>query len=279
MQTFVDSLFHGFFQFSTTFAAVKRIARAGFYSIFLLVVGALGAQPIVDPFSEGLALEKEFEVEAALEQFELVLKSNPDHTAALTKASRMLSNIGGKLPKTELTRKHELLKQARDYAQKSISIDPNDAESRLAHIISLGLLSEIASNPKEKVIDARLIHNEAKKILEIDPAFAEAYFVLGKWQYELSRLNWLELMACKLFFGGFPEPISLEASLAYFDKAATIKPNSILFLYGQASALHELGKNQVAIDTLNRALSLPLAEPDDALRRERCSTLLREILQ
>jgi tetratricopeptide (TPR) repeat protein len=89
----------------------------------------------------------------------------------------------------------------------------------------------------------------------------------------------MELMACRIFFGGFPESISIEASLHYFDKAIEFNPNNILFLYGQALAQQVLGENQKAVNALNRALGLPVSEPDDVLRKERCTNLLKQIVQ
>lgn len=252
--------------------------RVLIFWISLLAAGVAHAQ-VNDYFEKGLAFEKSFQVKDALAAYELTLLKNPNHAEAMIHASRMLSNLAGKLPKSEEVKKKDLLNQARSYAQKSIRLKPANPQARLAHIISLGLLSEIATNPREKVSNAGLIHDEAVKILEIDSTFAEAYFVLGKWQYELSRLNWMELMACKIFFGGFPETISIEASLYYFDKAIEFNPNSILFLYGQALALHVLGENQKAVNALNRALALPVSEPDDVLRKERCTNLLKQIIQ
>jgi tetratricopeptide (TPR) repeat protein len=257
---------------------MKQLAKI--VSIWLGLITSGWAQVETNKlFEEGLALEKKFQVEAALGKYEAVIQNNPNHAGALTHASRMLSNIGGKLPKTDRKNRRPILEKSREYSLRSILINPIDPQARLAHIISLGLLSEIATNPHEKVRDARLIHDEAKKILELDSTFAEAYFVLGKWQHELSRLNWVELMACNIFFGGFPESISMESALRYFDKAIEFNPSSVLFLYGQALALHELGDNQKAVVVLNRALALPLAEPDDTLRKERCEALLKEIVQ
>lgn len=229
-------------------------------------------------FNEGLALENQFKVESALEKYELAIKSNPTHGEAYMHASRMLSNIGGRLPKSSRSEKQKYYDKAKMYADKSIELLPRSPEAHLANIIALGLLSEIAINPHDKVRDARNIHQEAIKILEIDSTYAEAYFVLGKWQYELSGLNWMELMACKIFFGGFPEEISYEAAHRYFSKAIEYKNNSILFLYGMASSQHALGENEKAIQTLNKALSLPPAEPDDMLRKTRCENLLKEII-
>lgn len=260
----------------------KHMARNLSLALLFLCVFNVTAWPQTvasGSFEKGLVLEKEFKVEAALAQYELTLKNDPAHVEAYIRASRMLCNIGGKLDRSHLAKKREYLQKGRKYAQQAIRLDARNVDARLAHIISLGLLSEIATNPRERVNDARLIHDEAKKMIEINPSYAEAYFVLGKWQYELSKLNWLELMACKIIFGGFPEKISIEASVNYFNKAIEFNPNSILFLYGQASAQYQMGENEKAVSTLTKAIALPPAEPDDELRKGRCYDLLREISQ
>lgn len=240
-------------------------------------IGNLAAQSTDNLMKEGLSLEKAFKTEEALIKYEKVLQQNPEHVKALTHASRMLSNIGGRLPISERDQKRVYLDKARSYAEKAIVLNPQDADARLAHIITLGLLSEISRNPREKVLDAKLIHSEAKTILEIDPKYPEAYFVLGKWQLELSRLNWIEMLAVKLLFGGLPEEISKEAALKYFNQGLALNPDSILFLFGLASVYYDLGQMDKAKATLNKAISLPLSEPDDAQRKDRCIDLLAKI--
>jgi tetratricopeptide (TPR) repeat protein len=246
-------------------------------SAMIMMGSILLAQPKNSIFEQGLLLEKQFKTEEALDKYEEVLYDTPDHTAALTHASRMLSNIGGRLPQNQRDDKFSYFNKARKYAVQAITLDPEYIDARLAHIVALGLLSEISRNPREKVLDAKLIHTEAKAILAIDPTYPEAYFVLGKWQLELSRLNWLELLACKVLFGGLPEEISKQAALDYFNKAIAYNPTSILFLFGQASVYYDLGEMNRATSSLKKALSLPLAEPDDAQRKERCRDLLAKI--
>ena len=100
--------------------------------------------------------------------------------------------------------------------------------------------------------------------------------MLGKWHYELARLNWLEQMACK-FLGGLPNDISIDASMQYFNQAILLEPDNILYLYGQASLYHYRGEDILAEKTLQRALQLSPKEPDDVQRKEKCTQLLSRI--
>lgn len=225
---------------------------------------------------QGLQLEKAFKVEAALEKFEVVIKTDPLNAVALHHASRMLSNIGGRMKSEKRSLKIELYEKAKIYAERSIKADPKSADARLAYIISLGLMSEIAANPREKIRNAKTIRNEAEMIVKLDSTYAQAYFVLGKWHYELAKLNWLEQLACK-FLGGLPDDISMDASMKYFNQAIALDPDNILYLYGRASLYHYRDEDLLAEKSLNQALQLSPREPDDIQRKEKCSQLLSRI--
>jgi tetratricopeptide (TPR) repeat protein len=189
----------------------------------------------------------------------------------------MLSNIGGHIDPSQADEKRARYEQAKQYARKSISLNPGSPDARLAHIISMGLLAEMAGNPREKIRDAKIIREEAEAALALDSAFAPIYFVLGKWHYELARLNWLEQMAVKLFFGGMPENVSMARAIEYLRKASRLQPNTILYMYGEASVLEYEEKEAEAIALLERALKLPPREPDDLLRKAKCEELLRTL--
>ncbi|MBL7858032.1 MAG: hypothetical protein JNM57_10110 [Cyclobacteriaceae bacterium] len=230
-----------------------------------------------DVFEDGIKLEKEFKVEAALEKYELVLKDNPLHAGALVHASRMLSTLGGRMKHGSKAEKKIKFEKSKAYALKSIKINPNDIQAHLAYVIALGLLSEVSESPRDKIHDAKIIYEEGVTMLKLDSTFAAAYFVLGKWHFELARLNWMERMACELFFGGLPEGISMTKAVEYLKKASLLEPKTILYLFGEAWAYHYLGDKDKAVSLLNYALSLPLKEPDDVIRKEKCAALLKEI--
>jgi tetratricopeptide (TPR) repeat protein len=251
---------------------VKVVLR---YFVFLFISTQVFSQNTL--FEQGLTLEKEFKVDEALVKYKEVLKAQPNHAGALTHASRMLSNIGGRLPLTVKSEKKKYYVEAMTLAEHALKLDNTNIDAHLAYVISLGLLSEVSESAQEKVKHAKIIYNEATTMLALDSTFAAAYFVLGKWHFELARLTWLERFACEIFFGGLPEGISMDKALLYLRKASALEPNTILYLFGEANTYHYKGDDQKATALLKHALSLPIKEPDDVLRKKRCTDLLREI--
>jgi tetratricopeptide (TPR) repeat protein len=235
---------------------------------------SLGAQT---DFERGLAFEQAFKDHEALAVYEQIIKSNPNDSDALAHASRMLSNMGGRLGKDQKIKKASYVERARIYADRAVASNPNNLNAHLSLAVSLGLQSEISSSASEKVKNAKLIYTEGKTLLRLDSNLAVGYFILGKWHLELGQLNWMERAACELFFGGMPEDVSMEQALIYMQRASRLEPNTILFLYNEALVQQQLDNDKKAIELLRYALTLTNREPDDDIRKEKCRVLLREL--
>jgi tetratricopeptide (TPR) repeat protein len=228
-------------------------------------------------FERGLALERAFKDQEALNIYEQIIKTKPNDVEALAHASRMLSNMGGRLGKDQKSQKAAYVERARAYADRAVASDPNNLNAHLSLTVSLGLQSEISSSASEKVKNAKLIYNEGKTLLRLDSTLAVGYFILGKWHLELGQLNWMERAACDLFFGGMPEDVSMEQALIYMQRASRLEPNTILFLYNEALVYQQLDNDKKALELLRYALTLTNREPDDDIRKEKCRVLIREL--
>jgi tetratricopeptide (TPR) repeat protein len=250
---------------------MSRLLLVGF------IVGCFSAfsQSIEVLMDEGLRFESEFKPGEALKNYKAILKQNPDHAKALLHASRMTSNEASRIKNIDL--KRTKLLEAEKYSRHSLEINNADPDAHFSLLVALGLQAEIAPSAREKIKDAMNIREECEKIISIDSTYALAYFVMGKWHYELSKLNWFERMTCDLFFGGLPEGVSMEESVRNFNKALSLDPTQIIILYGHATVLHYEERDKEAIAVLEKALKLPLRDMDDEERKGKCSELLKEI--
>jgi sterol desaturase/sphingolipid hydroxylase (fatty acid hydroxylase superfamily)/tetratricopeptide (TPR) repeat protein len=247
-------------------------------SLTLFVITTFsGFAQATDYLKAGRAAESRFEDDIALNHYMKAMASDPSLAEAFWRASRLYAAKAGRTP--DKTIKFTFASEANRLATEAIRIAPKDEEARLSLIVSLGMLSEAATSPREKLKNAKVIRTEAEQLLHRNPNYAPACYVLGKWHYELSRLNWLERTACDLLFGGMPEGVSLDKSIQFFNKAVALQPDCIMFRYGHACALFDRGEYQRAAKLLDDAMRLPAKEPDDTARLKKCATLLDKTRQ
>jgi tetratricopeptide (TPR) repeat protein len=250
------------------------VARAVAFAGVICLTGGAYSQTAQQFIDQGQFLEKRFEDQAAYEKYQKALLVDPNNTFAMVRSSRMLCNIGGRSTNKKL--KKSLAQEAEHIALKVIRIDDKNTDAHLCYILSLGILSEMADGSREKLENAKIIKREADFILSLDPSYAPAYYILGKWHHALASLNAFERLACNLLFGGVPEGASMNLAIQNYEMAIQLWPDYILFYYSQAMSLHWLGDNQKTIIALEKAISLPPKDQEDPVRLEKCRTLLEK---
>ncbi len=258
-----------------TRSAFLMMARAMAMVVFSM--GFLQAQSIDEILNQGMQNERAWRDEAALEQYETALKIQPNNPIALVRLSRMYCNIGGRSKDKEFKRSYAM--KAKKIALHAIQINNEDKEAHLCYILSLGIMAEMADNPREKLTNARIIKREAEYILKLDSTFAPAFYILGKWHFAIASLSGIETMVCNLLFGGVPEGASIDEALNSYEKAIVLWPDYIVFYYGKALVLDFKGEKSETVSTLKKALQLAPRDPDDHLRLKKCQRLLQQTQQ
>lgn len=203
------------------------------------------------------------------------LKTSPNDVELLLQASGLEARFGGRMKSGK--QKSMLLANARVHAMRAIAAAPSNVEAHFNFIIALGLLAESSCSPKGKLEFAKTIKAEADLILRLDSTHAGAYYVLAKWHEALSNISIAERIFCNMFFGGVPSGASMDRALMCYKRAIGLRPDFILFHYGLAHALASRGDNTAAAQLLHHAISLPISEPDDLLRKRNCVSLLNKI--
>jgi sterol desaturase/sphingolipid hydroxylase (fatty acid hydroxylase superfamily) len=233
------------------------------------------AQSTQELIEHGQKLEKTFKDQAALEKYQQALAQEPRHEVALVRSSRVLCNIGGRSTDKKFKKAKAL--RARGYALEAIRLNHKNTEAHLCYILALGILSEMADGPREKLENARIIRKEADLILSLDPNYAPAYYILGKWHHALASLNGVERMFCNMFFGGVPEGASMDEAVRCYEKAIQLWPDYILFHYSKAMSLHWLGEHKKSAVALEKALTLSPQDLEDPVRLQKCRKLLAQV--
>lgn len=83
----------------------------------------------------------------------------------------------------------------------------------------VGILSLSSYKTQARLADSVRIY--AEKAVIVDPQNDRAFHILGRWHFEVAKLNWLIRLFSELFTGTALEG-SFELALQYFQKAVQI---------------------------------------------------------
>jgi hypothetical protein len=217
--------------------------------------------------------EAAFREEQALSEYKAVLSVRPQQLTALIRCSDLSCRIGNR--ETDPNKKIDYFKAGYQYAQTAYRLDPANSEANVVMAFSLGRMVLIQTN-KERVTAAGDIKRYAGYAIRYDPSNFKAYHILGRWHYEVSRLNFLERTFARWFYGSLPEA-SLADAIKNYEKSMALRPDFMLNYLELAKALHRDGQDERAIGLLRHMDKLSDEMYDDRQVRQEGRKLLHDL--
>lgn len=211
---------------------------------------------------------------AAFNKFKLVLKSDPDNLQALCRASELCSRIGNR--QTDVKVRDNYYAAAVSYAKQALRVKPQSDEANVAMGIAIGRTS-LTKSGKEKIAAAKDIRHYAETALKYNPRNFKAWHILGKWNYEVSNLNFVEKAATRVFYGGLPNA-SLKNSIMAYEKARSINGTFLLNYLELAKAYKRNDEADKGIALLKAIGPLPIQTEDDPRIKKEAASLLKNWL-
>lgn len=229
------------------------------------------AQDVNKVIKEAERLEAVHNEKAAFNKFKEALQLSPQNIYVLAKCSELCSQLGN----------HEAITKNRDayynaaviYGRKAVAVNPENDEANVALAIALGR-SVLVKSGNEKISAVKDIRRYAEKALKQNSRNFKAWYVLGKWYYEVSNLNFMEKAAIKIMYGGLPDASFKKAILAY-EKAKAIQPNFMLNCLELAKAYNKNDERKQALKQLNYLVNLPLQTEDDSRIKVEALSLIK----
>jgi len=248
--------------------------RFFFLCLILLLRGSAYTQDVAYLVSEGQQLEKAMKDDEALKKYQEALGLAPNDLRALVRTSLLTGTVSARL--TDRKQQAAGFEAARTYAASALRADSNDADANCAMAIACGRLAMVSS-VKEKAALLRSMKDHADTSLRISPDHARANHTLGKWHYEVTKLNMAEKTALKVLYGGLP-PASMEQAVSRFEKVRALEPSFVLNYLDLARACKENGRSDKAIEVLTRMQKLPPKTTDDAGYKAEGKKLLESLM-
>jgi tetratricopeptide (TPR) repeat protein len=118
-------------------------------------------------------------------------------------------------------------------------------------------------NLKQKVADSRLIKQEAKNAVALDPKQDVAYYLLGRWNFGVANIGFLPRAYVRIVYGGFPAA-SNEEAIKDFKEAIALTPGRILYTQGLAKVYEATGQKNLAYAELKKCAEMKPLDVNDA---------------
>ncbi|KAA9332876.1 tetratricopeptide repeat protein [Adhaeribacter soli] len=255
----------------------KRITQILFTYIFWMVAGQAvlagnsKTETLLQEANELFASAKD---NLALQKFEQALELEPDCYEALWKSSLLNSRIG--LRYSDLLTQQKYFEKAWSYADAALCVNPEDAESN--YVMALAVYNKAnVLGVKERMLRSKVIKFHLDAALNADPAHADAWQLMGRWNFKNANLSKPEKAAVNMFFGGVSLDASNEKAVEALQKAISYNPANISYYYDLACVYRELQKMDLVEVTLLEASELKILTTEELEVSRRCQAMLREI--
>jgi tetratricopeptide (TPR) repeat protein len=164
--------------------------------------------------------------------------------------------------------------QALKLAEVALTVDASNAHAHLAKAVAEGRIA-LDAGTQERVQRSRLVKKHADRAIELDSTLDGAYHTRGRWNREVSDLNFFERTVVRTVYGGLPDA-SFQQAVRDFKRAIELRDERFHRL--------ELGKTYVkmeryadAREQLQKVTEMPRQDPFDQRYLEEAKRLLEEI--
>ena len=221
---------------------------------------------------KGDALDAAGRTKDALAAYQEAAKKSPNDAAILVKIAKqygdMMTTLAGAARKDAAAKSLE-------YSRKAVAVAPKFSDSHLALAISLGKNTEFMGT-RQKIEASREMKTAADTALRLNRKSDYAHHLLGRWHQEMAGIGGGTRALAKVIYGGVPKG-SYDEALEYFDTARKLKPKRLIHQIEYGRTLAMMGREAEAKNEINKGLSMPNREADDAESKARGQKALREL--
>lgn len=222
---------------------------------------------------EALQAEAQLDARRALELFHAAEKAGREDAFVLQKIARQYSDLMTELPTRD--EKRAFATHALEYSRRAAAVEPGNAVNILSVAISLGKLA-LVSDAGDKVRYSRMVREEAERSLALDPSYAWAHHILGRWHHEVASLGTASRAAVRFLFGGLPTASPAE-SVRHLERAVALEPDELQHHLELGFALLAANDPTRAQEAFARGLALPSRAKHDEPAKARARTALAKL--
>ena len=244
-----------------SFAASRRLFGALGLVTFSLAPARLMAQSAAEHIALGDKDHLAMNAPGALHHYEEGIKADPKSYEALWKATRDAVDVGEYNPDEK--ERERLYSAAELYARRAVEANPADVEGHAQLARALGKKA-LSLGKKDQVKYAGDVRSNALDALKINPKHPGALHVMGKWNYEVLRLNGITRFMAKTFLGGKVfDSANWEDAQRFMEESTTIEPGRLVHHLDLARVYAARGNKEKAREQFEAVIKGPPTEYND----------------
>ena len=243
----------------------------------LCLMFAIGAKSQTADAQMSIAnsLYKQFKEADALIVYKAVLASDKSNMEALVKCTELSSSLGNKQVDKAVQSNYYIA--SKEYADKAFIADSNSADAYYCLALAFSNLTNIETENKKAVEDAKNIKLNADKGLAINQNYARLNYIAGKWHYEMLDLNFVKKAALKTIYNnGMPKP-DIDSAIYYMEKCRMLEPYFVQNYLDLAKAYDMKKRPAQTIEVLQKLVKLPNRMADDAAIKAEGKKMLQKM--
>ena len=244
-----------------------------YFALSLGLLASLGAADVTDLLQQAARAEARLDSRTALALLQQADALEPDNSRTLQRIARQYSDLVVEQP--DAAARQRCATQALQFAQRAVALDPHNAVNVLSLAVCHGKLAA-DGDARTRVRYSRLVREEAERALALDPGYAWAHHVLGRWHCEVATLGPADRFFLQVFYGGLPGA-SLEAGVRELQRATELEPDELNHWLELGFACAAAGRPAEARRHWARGLALPSRGKHDEPAKARARAALARL--
>jgi tetratricopeptide (TPR) repeat protein len=243
-------------------------------SVIIFLASSLSAADTGPHVQKGDSLYFGFDVDAAYAEYRAAYEQAPKQYDVLVRLVRVANDLGRLSGKnSELSEKY--FNESLRYAEELRALAPDSAESYFCLAICYGGVLKY-KKLKEKLRLGKEVEKNAKRAIEINPAYSLAYVVLGNFYREVAGLLWVQKVVVNELFGAQLKG-TLEDSEKALVKALECDPKNPFACYELSLTYRAMKNPQKARECLQRLMAIPPRSKRELLQLEEAKEMLAKM--
>ena len=175
----------------------------------------------------------------------------------------------------DVGKKNKLFYEGYEYSKKALTLDSKSAKANHYYAVFHGKIGLIEGT-KQKIINSYDVLKHGEIAIEIDSTYDGTYHLLGRLNFELANLSWLERNFASLIYETPPTGTFKEAR-NYFKEAIKLNPDDIRHWLWLGKTYLKLDDKNKARRTLSKLIKIEPKDNQDFNNIKEARTILKNL--